>query len=236
MTGKQKIAAGVVALVAVSGAGAAVAATQLKSPQQESRAVVNDAAKQLGVTPERLTNALKTAQKNRVDAAVKAGELTKEQGDALKARIDADDAPLVGPGFHHGRGFGHPGGRHFKFGFRGHKLDVAAKYLGMTDAALRTALQNGKTLAGVARDRDKSVDGLVNAILAESNKKIDQAVKDERLTKAQADELKSGLKQRITDLVNGRHPRMGRGGGPRFHEFREFRGAGAGAPMISPAF
>jgi len=233
MTGIQKIAAGVVAVVAVSGAGAAVAATQLRSPQEENRAVVNDAANQLGVTPERLTTALKTALKNRVDAAVKAGEMTKEQGDAVKARIDANDVPFLRPGFRHGPGFGSPKGRHFQFEFRFHKLEVAAEYLGMTQIALRTALHNGKTLAGVARDRDKSVDGLVDAILAESKKKIDRAVAGKRLTQAEADEFKSGLKQRITDFVNGRFPRMGRGGGPRFHEFHESRD---GAPMVRPAF
>ena len=105
MTRIQKITVAVVAVVAVGGAGAAVAATKLGSPQEESRAVVNDAANQLGVTPERLTTALKTALKNRVDASVKAGRITKAEGDALKARIDENALPLFGPGrgrFEHG--------------------------------------------------------------------------------------------------------------------------------------
>lgn len=223
MTGIQKIAAGVVALVAVSGAGAAVAATQLKSPQEESRAVVNDAARQLGVTPERLTNALKMAQKNRVDAAVKAGELTKAQGDALKARIDASGVPLLGPGV---GGFRGGPGHHGPRGHRG--LDAAAKYLGMTESALRTALDGDKTLAQVAKDRNKSVDGLVDALVAEKRDRIDQAVADGKLTKAQADEFLSELKARTTEMVNGRFaPRFGRG----------FRGHGPGErPALGPAF
>jgi len=44
---KRKVAAGAAALVAVAGGGAAIAATQL-SPKQESQAVLNDAAGQLG--------------------------------------------------------------------------------------------------------------------------------------------------------------------------------------------
>ena len=224
MTRIQKIAAGVVALVAVSGAGAAVAATQLRSPQEASRAVVNDAARQLGVTPERLSTALKTALKNRIDADVAAGRLTNAQGAELKARIDRNDVPLFGPGGrgHHGPGFHHRGG---------HGLDDAAKYLGLTEAALRTQLESGKTLAQVAKDRDKSVDGLVDALVADKRERIQQDVKDGRLTQTEADEFLAGIKERVTDMVNGRFPRGERG--PRFHRFDEFRG---GPPMISPAF
>lgn len=225
MTRIQKIAVGVVTLVAVGGAGAAVAATKLGSPQEESRAVVNDAATQLGVTPERLTTALKTALKNRVDAAVKAGRMTKSEGDALKARIDENALPLFGPGrgrFEHGgRGHHGPG--------RVHGLNAAAKYLGMTEASLRTALEGGKTLAQVAKDRDKSVDGLVDALVAEKKADIQQHVKEGRLTQAQADEFVSGLKARVTDMVNGRFaPRFGRG-------FRDHDDAGT-RPAFAPAF
>jgi polyhydroxyalkanoate synthesis regulator phasin len=225
MTRIQKITVAVVAVVAVGGAGAAVAATKLGSPQEESKAVVNDAAKQLGVTPERLTTALKTALKNRVDAAVKAGRMTKAEGDALKARIDENAVPLLGPG--RGR-FGHGGPGHHGPGHL-HGLNTAAKYLGMTEASLRTALEGGKTLAQVAKDRDKSVDGLVDALVADKRDGIDQAVKDGKLTRAEADEFLSGLKARVTDMVNGRFaPRFGRG----------FRGGddAAARPAFAPAF
>jgi polyhydroxyalkanoate synthesis regulator phasin len=225
MTRIQKITVAVVAVVAVGGAGAAVAATKLGSPQEESKAVVNDAAKQLGVTPERLTIALKTALKNRVDAAVKAGRMTKAEGDALKARIDENAVPLLGPG--RGR-FGHGGPGHHGPGHL-HGLNTAAKYLGMTEASLRTALEGGKTLAQVAKDRDKSVDGLVDALVADKRDGIDQAVKDGKLTRAEADEFLSGLKARVTDMVNGRFaPRFGRG----------FRGGddAAARPAFAPAF
>ena len=67
------------AALAVAGGGAAIAATTADSPQEESKAVVEDAAKQLGVTPGKLSSALKKALENRVDAAVAAGRLTKEQ-------------------------------------------------------------------------------------------------------------------------------------------------------------
>jgi len=201
---------GAATALVVAGGGVAIAASKSGSPQEESKAIVDDVAKQLGITPARLSSALKQALENRVDAAVAAGRLTKEQGAALKKRIEADDFPLVG-GF--GRGLGHRGGPGMHG--RGH-LDAAATYLGMTEAELRTQLASGKTLADVAKAKGKSVDGLVAALVADEKKKLDAAVKAGRITQAQADAFLERAKQRFTDTVNGvRGERMhGRFGGP----------------------
>jgi hypothetical protein len=229
MTRIQKIAVGVVALVAVSGAGAAVAATQFRSPEEEGRAVVNDAAAELGVTPEQLTNALKTAMKNRIDEAVEDGRLTQEQGNRLKQAIDEHDVPMLGPGFGFRGGPGFHKERHFGPHIFAH-LGVAAEYLGMTEAALREALSDGKTLAQVARDRNKSVDGLIDALVAEKRERINDAVEDGRMTRAQADEILEDLRSRVTDTVNGRFPRIE--GRPRFHRF----GARPERPAFLPTY
>src|SRR4029078_13191356 len=96
---KRKVAAGAGALLAVAGGGAAIAATEL-SPKQESQTVLNDAAKELGVSPSDLSAALKGALEQRVHAAVAAGRLTKDQGDELKQRVESGEFPLFGvPGF-----------------------------------------------------------------------------------------------------------------------------------------
>jgi hypothetical protein len=189
----NKIAVGAVALTATVGAGGAIAATQL-SPRQESQAVVNDAAEQLGVEPSELTAALKQALANRVDAAVADGRLTEAQGAELKERIHAGDVPLLGLG---GPGFGHRGHHHFG------QLAAAASYLGMTEANLRAALEDGKTLAQVARDRGKSVGSLVTAMTNAARADLNEAVQSGRLTDAQRDSIVNGLRTRITALVNG---------------------------------
>ena len=193
---KRKVIVVGVAALAVAVTGGAVAATKADSRKAESQAVVNDAAKQLGVQPSELTAALKKALSNRVDAAVKAERITKAQGDAMKARINSGDAPLFGGG-HRGFGkFGH--GPHFKL----HGLDAAASYLGLTEAQLQNQLSSGKTVAQVANARDKSVDGLVDALVKNANAKVDQAVEDGRLTRAQATEIKQGQRERLADFVN----------------------------------
>ena len=214
---EAKIFVGAAALLSALGAGVAVAASQDTSPSSESKAVIDDAAKQLGIPSSKLSDALKQALSDRVDAAVAAGRLTKAEGDAVKARINSDQFPLFG-GPH--RGFGH-------FGFIG-RLETAAGYIGITEAQLRTELESGKSLAQVAQAHGKSVDGLINALVAAAKDKLDKAVTAGRLTKAQENEMLSHLKDRITSAVNntGRpdEPHFGRppGGG-----FRHFDGPAA---------
>lgn len=198
MLNRKAIVAGV-AVLAVAVTGGAIAATKADSRKAESQAVVNDAAKQLGVQPNELSAALKTALANRVDAAVKAEQITKAEGDAMKARINSGDFPLFGGGHRGGGKHGHG---------PGHGLDAAASYLGLTEAQLRTQLSGGKTLAQVATASDKSVDGLIDALVEDGTKKLDQAVKDGKLTKAQADEMKQGQRERVTDFVNNGKPRF----------------------------
>jgi hypothetical protein len=213
------IVAGVLLVSAIAVAGAAIGATKVFSPKQESQAIIDDAAGQLGVTPQRLSNALKQALKNQVDEAVKDGRLTKNEGARMKERIDAGEVPLFGLG---------PGPE-----FRDHvvgpfhtKFDAAADYLGMTEAQLREALQSGKTLAQVAKEHNKSVDGLVDALLARAEQKLQAAVDAGQVTEAEKKEMLAGLRERITDLVNGRLPEppngdvplFGLGPGPEFRD------------------
>ncbi len=230
----RMIVIGAVAALAVAGGGAALAATKLGDPKEESQKIVTDAAEELGVTPSALSTAIQNAMKARVDAAVAAGRLTKAQGDELKKKIDAGELPLfAGPGMgfrgHGGPGFGHGGG------FGG--LDAAATYLGVTEEALHTALENGQSLADVAKAKGKSVDGLVGALVAASTKKIDAAVTAGRLSEEQAAAMKADLKSRVTDLVNGTRPEgMRRGPGPGHgHPWGDDDDGNAGAPAFLPA-
>ena len=196
---KAKIAVGAAALLGAASAGAAVAASQDSSPNSESKAVIDDAAKQLGISSSKLSDALKKALSDRVDA--------------LKARIQSNDFPIFGG--HRG------GGGHHEFLGR---LDSAAAYIGITEAQLRTELENGKSLAQVAQAHGKSVDGLIAALVAAAKDKLDKAVSAGRLTKAQETEMLGLLKDRVTSIVNG----MGGLGEPHFRRpgvgFRHFDG------------
>ena len=142
--------------------------------------------------------------------------LTQAQADRVASTLS--DAG-IGRGGHGGRGG--PGG----FGGPGRDLGAAATALGMSEADLRTALQSGKSLAAVAKEKNVSVDTLVSALVASAQERIAAEVTSGRLPQAQADERLKDLRQRITDRVNAVRP-------PRPAEAPD---GGTPAPSTSPS-
>lgn len=203
---KLKIAGGTAALAAVLGGGAAVAATQL-SPTEESDAIIDDAAEQLGVSSDELDAALKQALENRVDAAVEAGNLTEEQAAELKERIEAGEVPLLGVG---------PGmGQRVHHGFV--DLAAAADFYGISEDELRSSLQDGDTLAEIATANGKTAAGLVDALVAAAKVDLDEKVEEGRLTEAQRASILEDLESRMQDVVDGEFSFGFRGGHPGPH-------------------
>jgi hypothetical protein len=204
-------------VLALSGGAYAVAQGDADDREKEREAFLGDAAQRLDTTPEKLDEALKQAALARVDAAVRAGRLTEEQGEEIKQRIEERGVPLLGgphggPGFHH-RGGPPPG------------MEAAAEYLGLEPEKLREQLMDGKSLADVAEDRDKSVDGLKRAMEKAIRADVEKAVDDGRLTRRQADRILEGLASRIDEKVE-------RSGGPRGPHGRG--GPGFGPPPGGP--
>jgi hypothetical protein len=202
--GLRRTSALAIAVVALAvAAGVAFAGTQFGS-KDDQQAVVNDAARRLGVSPSKLSDALREAVDARIDAAVAAGRLTKEQGERLKARAAEGPLPFGGER----RGWGPPGG-HDGFGFgRGERfgadvLGMAARYLGVSSEALRAELREGKTLGQVAKAHGKTADGLIDAVVVAARKRLDQAVADGRLTSQQAQDMASRFSQVARAIVNG---------------------------------
>jgi hypothetical protein len=202
---------GGVAIGALVAAGATYAANQ-PSPKEESQAFLKSAADRLDVSSNELENALEGAYSDRLDAAVKAGRLTKSQADELKKRAQRDGGvPFFGgPG---------PRGLHGPHGPGGHRHagpTAAAKYLGLSESALHQQIESGKTLAEVAKARGKSVDGLKDAMKDAIRADLDKAVKADRLTETMRKQMLADLDQRIDAIVNGKGPRgpggPGRGG------------------------
>ncbi len=114
---------------------------------------------------------------------------------------DADSNGDHGPG-RHGRG---PG------------LDAAAEALGLTTEELRTKIQGGATLAEIAAEQGVEVDTLIAAIVADATADIDAKVESGEIDEARATEIKDGLLERVTAMVNGEFGDHGPGGGPGGH-------------------
>lgn len=163
-----------VAAVVATGTGSALAAGTATKPTED--AWVQALAKRLGTTPEKLVEALKGASTDRIDALVAAGTITKAQGDALKARVEASESlglrGLRGPGL--GHGFGKHGlGKAGDIRGLTDSMAAAAAYLGITADALDELLDAGTTLATVVKDKGKTAEGLKAALIADAKKKID---------------------------------------------------------------
>jgi hypothetical protein len=217
---KHKAAAGAVATALLAGAGVAYAATNGSNAPTPAKsranfvadrnAFLDDVAKRLHVTRSQLEAALKGAATDRIDAAVAAGRLTKAQGDAIKQRIQQGGGPFPGPFFfgpqHAGPG-SFLGGRGFRLGFGpGKSLDAAAHYLGVTDAQLASQLRSGKSLAQIAKDKGKSVDGLKQAVRSAVQAQVDADVKAGRMTAAQRTGFMKAFGQSLDNLVNRTPP------------------------------
>ena len=253
---KRKFLGGAIALAVLAGAGGAYAvASGDRGGDAGREAFLNDVAKRLGVTPQKLDASFKAAIFERLDRQVAAGRLSKEEADAIKEHIERDGAVPGpppgpgGPGFRGGPGF-HGGpppgpyggppragapmppppppglqrrrGDHHPHGDRGPLragLKAAAEYLGLTRQELRRELRT-KSLADVARARNKDVAGLKGAIEAAVKKQLDRAVANKRLTAEDERRMLSMLRDRLDEIVNQkglarrppRAPRPGRGG------------------------
>jgi ribosomal protein S20 len=197
------------------------------------RAEMAVVAKTIGITPAELRTQLEAGKsiaaiagdktdaviaalvadaQDHLDQEVKAGKLTQAQADERKAHLTERVTALVnrtpppdgegrpGPG-----GPGGPGRDRMR-----PSLGTVAGIVGLSEDDLRTQLRSGKTLAAIAGDKTPQV---VEALVNEAQAHLDQAVKDGKLTQAQADERKANLQQRITDMVNRTPP----AGGPHHH-------------------
>ncbi|MCU1379407.1 MAG: hypothetical protein JWN29_2390 [Acidimicrobiales bacterium] len=80
-------------------------------------------------------------------------------------------------------------------------LTTAATALGITPAELRTALESGKTIAQVAKDKGVDVQKVIDALVAQAKQRLQQA--------------EANLPSRITDMVNGTLPLRGGHSGER---------------------
>jgi transposase-like protein len=203
---RSHVIAGAAVAAAIAG-GTAIAATN--NDKQAEQAVLADAAKRLGVGPDELRSALSQAEDAQLDAAVKAGRLTRAQADEMKQHRQADGTVL---GFGHGPGpdgFDHhggpPGGGPFM-------LDDAAKALGIGPMSLMRQLHSGKTLAAIAKAHGKSPDDVQAALKQAATDRLDADLKAGRISKEQHDWALSELDEHLADL--GRFPPPGPPGRP----------------------
>lgn len=142
-------------------------------------------------------NAVNARQGERIRAAldelVEDGTITADQADAVAAH-------LAGKWNLHGRRV-----QRFHAG-----LDVAAATIGITEADLMQALRNGETASAVAEENGVEAQTVIDALVAEVNARVEEAVANGNLEAERAAEIKAKGVERVTDWVNGERPFRGR--------------------------
>jgi ribosomal protein S20 len=228
---RRWLALGALAGVLAVGAGAGFAATG-----GADNGFLSGVAKRLGISEDKLRDAIADETIARIDQAVRDGDITEEQGERLKERARSGEGlgrlglgrgfgldPLPFPGPDLGRGFG----RVFKAA--GDQLEAAAEYLGVTRAELMEELSDGDSLADVARQKGKSVEGLKTAMRNALEADLDEAVADDVITREHADRLYEKLAPQIDRLVEQGLPvpkpfGFGFGGGEVFEAAADYLG------------
>lgn len=79
-------------------------------------------------------------------------------------------------------------------------LDAAAKALSLSTADLMTALRSGKTLAGVAKEKNIDVNAVKQAMVDGAKAQVDQMVQSGKLTQDQATQMKQSIDQSAAKL------------------------------------
>ncbi len=129
--------------------------------------------------------------KDILDKLVKNGTITEAQEDAiLKAFKDA------------------AGERKHDKAIFGDLFKLSSEYLGIPEGQLKKQLVDGKSLGDVANATSgKSRDGLITFLVQHVTAQIDKAVADGKLTKEQAEKLKSHLTEHVTKFVDHKFDR-----------------------------
>lgn len=205
MNGKQRIGvavAGVAMAVAAALGVAGVVGAQEPTPEPgvEQAAprgnFLQRVAEKLGITLEQLQSAIQSAALDAVDEAEAEGRITAEQADKARERIESGQGLR---GLFERR---HERREHRRDLVRKGIVESAAEAMGMTFDELKAELQAGDSIADVAAEQGVSVDVVKEAITADAEAKLDEAVANGRITQERADELLSKLTEHLDDIVN----------------------------------
>ena len=186
-------------------AGQTAAATIGISPEELRSQVragktVAQVSTEHGVDPANVVNAIVVALTQQIDQKAAAGAVDANRAEQAKQKLPDVANRFVNATKQR----------------RGHRVlkdavQAAAKEIGVSENDLKQALKDGKSIAQVAKEHDKSADDVADAIVKNATSAVDQAVKDGKLDSQKADQIKQKLPDRVKQLVN-REPKQ-RGSG-----------------------
>jgi len=179
----------VVGTVAATGNPLAASPSPSPSPSSSSQAYCNrfvgHIASNLGKSQDQVNKAISDALSQTLNDAVKNGDLTQKQADAIKARLGNGKACASGIE----KGFGGIGrmGRHPGEHFGAVTPTEIATALGISEQELRQDLQGGKTLKDIAASKGMDEAAFRSKLVAAVKADLDKQVSAGKLTQQQED-------------------------------------------------
>jgi hypothetical protein len=159
-----------------------------------------------GKSVDGLVDTMVAAARQQLDRLVADGKLTAAQGNQIAGQLEARITEMV----NNGPSASGAGGAKGSYGAA--LLDTAAQYLGLSTDQVLARVRGGQTLAQIAVAQGKSVDGLVDTMVAAAKAQLDQKVAEGKLTAAQRDQIAAQLEAGITALVTNGNTPFGAGG------------------------
>jgi 3-hydroxyacyl-CoA dehydrogenase len=193
-------AVALVALLAIGGVATVFAAgSTTTSGTSRGQEFLNRLANNLGITPDKLQQGLKTTADQEIDNAVANGRITQDQANKAKQNVDNGNGLSAFTRF---------------FGRRIQDRDLLrfgtwndlASELGMSPQDLSSQLKAGKTLKQIISDQNKTVDDVVNAVAAKVQQTLDAQVTAGKLSQSREATILANLKTRLTDVINNGGP------------------------------
>lgn len=218
---KPWLLGGLAAVVVLAVAGGGVVLAQ--SGTEGDNSFLDRVAEKLGIEPDQLEQAIRDTRNEDVDAAVERGDLTQEEADRLKERLDEKPPFPEGPfgfpaprfGFEFKEGEEHPffgsppngdGPRGFGLGFGFglmESVEQLAGFLGISQEQLFEELMaEDASLASVAEAHGKSRDELKTFISGEIDENLAKAVEDRMLTQERADQVREKLNNAVDEIID----------------------------------
>ncbi|MGL5514332.1 MAG: hypothetical protein ACRDBM_13995, partial [Sporomusa sp.] len=146
------------------------------------------------------------AQKNQhLEDAIKAGRITAEQAEKMKANMDERMSQMInGKGPMHNMHKDKAPGPKAGHGFMG---DAKLLELLKVDAeTFRSELKSDKSLVTIAKEHGVSEKTLKKFMTTQMTQRIDEGVAAGRITAEQAGKMKDNMDERVSQMINGKGP------------------------------
>jgi hypothetical protein len=165
-------------------------------------------ASNLGKSQSQVQKAISDAIGQTIDDAVKNGDMTQSQANAIKARLSANNGGQACAGGLRGiPGIGRGGFGAFPR-FAGGNQDEIARALGISTAELRQDLQSGKTVKDIAASKGMDEAAFRSKLASVAKADLDPQVKAGKLTQKQEDAILQRIQSGTLPLWDRPQPRL----------------------------